>query len=153
MQNRLLVNPMNKIKIYTDGACKGNPGNGGWGAVIILNDVVKEIKGYSKNTTNNKMELLSSIMALRTVDGVGDIEIYTDSMYLKNGITNWIHNWKKNNWLNSSKKIIKNKELWEEIDKFNNIYNISWRWVKAHNGDCYNERADELANIAIKEMN
>ena len=99
------------------------------------------------------MELLASIMALRTVDGEGDIEIYTDSMYLKNGITNWIHNWKKNNWLNSSKKIIKNKELWEEIDKFNNIYNISWRWVKAHNGDFYNERADELANIAIKEMN
>ena len=153
MQNRLLVNPMNKIKIYTDGACKGNPGNGGWGAVIILNDVVKEIKGYCKNTTNNKMELLASIMALRTIGSAEDIEIYTDSMYLKNGITNWIHNWKKNNWLNSSKKIIKNKELWEEIDKFNNIYNISWIWVKAHNGDFYNERADELANIAIKEMN
>jgi len=139
------------LKIYCDGACSGNPGKGGWGVILIWGDIVKEISGYEVETTNNRMEMKAAIEGLKIVKKNVDIEIYTDSKYLCEGITNWIHKWKKNRWLSKS-KIIKNIDLWQELDVLANNFNISWNWVKGHNGDFYNERADKLATNAIKKM-
>jgi ribonuclease HI len=140
---------MNKILIYTDGACKGNPGPGGWGVVIIENNKETELYGKENNTTNNIMELTAPIKALEYFKSKKNIIIYTDSNYVKLGITDWINKWKKNNWLNSKKIAVKNKSYWMTLDKLNHFHNIDWRWVKAHNGDFYNERADFLATNAI----
>ena len=138
-----------KFKIYTDGACSGNPGPGGWGAVIFDKDnTQKNISGNEKNTTNNRMELLAAIMALKKIKSGSDVVIYTDSTYVKNGITEWVVNWKKNDWKNSNKKPVKNKDLWEELDLLANQFEISWNWVKAHSTDELNNEVDLLARDA-----
>ncbi len=141
---------MSKIKIYTDGACSGNPGPGGWGAVIINDNITNELYGYEKNTTNNRMELLAVIRSLEYLEKTIEIEIFTDSTYVMEGITNWIKNWKKNNWLNSSKKPVKNEDLWKKLDKLTVDKEINWVWVKGHSGNPGNEKADYLARKAIK---
>ena len=138
-----------KIVIYTDGACRGNPGPGGWGAIIIENNIETELYGKKKNTTNNIMEMTAAIKALEFFKIKKNIVLYTDSNYLKLGITNWVYGWKKNNWINSKKEKVKNKPYWITLDKLNNLHNIEWKWVKAHNGNQYNERADKLATAAI----
>ncbi len=136
-----------KILIYTDGACSGNPGPGGWGAVIIYGDETKEIFGGEKSTTNNRMELLAAINALKSVCDDSEVVLCTDSQYVKNGITSWISSWTKNNWKNSKKQEVKNKDLWLELIDVSSKRNIEWRWVKGHAGHDFNERADELARI------
>ena len=141
-----------KYVVYTDGACSGNPGPGGWGA-IILDEEKNEtnISGKEKTTTNNRMELVAPIMALRKIKKVSEVIIYTDSTYLKNGITIWIKKWEKNNWKNTSKKPVKNKDLWIILNELSKEQIIDWRWVKAHAGNKYNEIADKLATEAIKD--
>ena len=140
-----------KYVIYTDGACSGNPGPGGWGA-IILNEEKNEtnISGKEKSTTNNRMELMAPIMALRKIKKASKIIIYTDSTYLKNGITTWIKNWEKNGWKNANKKPVKNKDLWVTLNELSKEHVINWKWVKAHAGNKYNEIADKLATEAIR---
>ena len=140
-----------KYVIYTDGACSGNPGPGGWGAVI-LNEEKKDtnISGKEQSTTNNRMELMAPIMALRKVKKASTIIIYTDSIYLKNGITTWIKNWEKNGWKNANKKPVKNKDLWVTLNELSKEHVINWKWVKAHAGNKYNEIADKLATEAIR---
>ncbi len=136
------------IKIYTDGSCIENPGKGGW-AAIILNDGNKtEIKGNKKDTTNNQMELLAPIQALKKIPKGSKVQIFTDSKYVKSGITEWIHNWKKNGWKTAGKQEVKNKELWLELDLLNNEFEISWNWVKAHSTDELNNKVDLLAKDA-----
>ena len=136
------------IKIYTDGSCIGNPGRGGW-AAIILNDGEKmEIKGSEKDTTNNQMELLAPIKALKEIPKGSKVEIFTDSKYVKSGITEWINNWKKNGWKTANKKEVRNKELWTELDYLNNEFQINWNWVKAHSTDKLNIEVDLLARSA-----
>ena len=137
-----------KIIIYTDGACKGNPGKGGWGVVIIDNNISKELSGSSNNTTNNIMEMTAAIEALSYFKSSKDILIFTDSKYVLLGVTEWVHNWKSNNWVNKKKEQIKNKTLWLELDRLNDFHSVKWQWVKAHNGDPGNERADYLASQA-----
>ena len=136
------------IKIYTDGSCLENPGNGGWAAIIIDDGKKTQIKGSKKNTTNNQMELLAPIEALKKIPKGIKIEIFTDSKYVKSGITEWIHNWKKNGWKTSDKQPVKNKELWEELDLLNNQFEISWNWVKAHSTDKLNNEVDLMAREA-----
>ena len=137
--------------IYTDGACSGNPGPGGWGAVILDEEKNEtNISGQEKSTTNNRMELTAPIMALRKVKKFSKIIIYTDSTYLKNGITTWIKNWEKNGWMSANKKPIKNKDLWVTLNKLSKAQDIDWKWIKAHAGNKYNEIADKLATEAIK---
>ena len=143
------MNKTEKVQIFTDGACKGNPGPGGWGAIIRFKGNEKEINGYKPLTTNNIMELMAVIESLKAISKPFDIEITTDSKYVKNGITAWIHNWKRNGWKTASKKPVKNKELWIELDNLIQKHNVSWKWVKGHSGHIENERADELANEAI----
>ena len=140
-----------KFKIYTDGACSGNPGPGGWGAVIFDNDNNQtNISGKEKNTTNNRMEILAAIMALKKIKCNSQITIYTDSTYVKNGITEWMLNWKKNDWKTASKKPVKNKDLWIKLDKLCEKNKVSWKWVKGHATNKYNNLADQLATSAIK---
>lgn len=140
----------NIIYIYTDGACKGNPGIGGWGALIMYNSHKKEIWGKEDNTTNNRMELTAVIEALKVIKNpVIPIIIITDSQYVKNGIETWIHNWKINNWRTSSKSAVKNDDLWKQLDSLSQNFNIKWQWVKSHSGHTENERADYLANLAL----
>ena len=138
------------IEAATDGACSGNPGPGGWGGLIIFDDNSElEIGGSEQNTTNNRMELLAAIKALEAITEKKEVTIYTDSMYLQQGITSWINNWKLNNWRTSSKKEVKNSDLWKRLDDLSNTLNVSWNWVKAHSGHPENERADFLANKGI----
>ena len=141
----------NKIQLFTDGACKGNPGVGGWGALIKQAKGVNELKGFQIHTTNNRMELVAVIEGLKSINKNENIQIITDSKYVKNGINQWIVNWKNNGWRTASKKPVKNKELWQELDTLVQNYNINWKWVKGHSGDPGNERADQLANEAIEE--
>ena len=143
---------MNKVEIFTDGACKGNPGPGGWGAILRYGTAEKEIYGSSKNTTNNIIELTAVIESLKNLKKPCELIITTDSKYVKNGITEWIHNWKKYGWKPAAKKEVKNKELWIELDSLIQIHSISWDWVKGHSGHPENERADLLANVAIEEL-
>ena len=146
-----MSNPQNIVYIYTDGACKGNPGPGGWGAVLKYGDSVKEIKGSAKNTTNNIMELTAVIEALRSLTRSCHIIITTDSNYVKDGITEWIHQWKKKKWTTANKNPVKNKELWQALEEETHRHKIKWEWVKGHSGHTENERADELANIATSQ--
>ena len=141
----------NIISIYTDGACRGNPGPGGWGVLLIYNDSQKELFGYSPDTTNNIMELTAVIESLKAIKRKCPIIIITDSNYVKDGITTWIQSWKQNNWRTANKKPVKNKELWIELDRLCGNYDIEWKWVKGHSGDPGNEKADFLANKAIDQ--
>ena len=136
------------IKIYTDGSCLENPGNGGWAAIIIDDEKKTQIKGSKKNTTNNQMELLAPIEALKKIPKGSEVQIFTDSKYVKSGITEWIHNWKKNGWKTADKQPVKNKELWEELDLLANEFKISWNWVKAHSTDKLNNEVDLIAREA-----
>jgi ribonuclease HI len=138
-----------KIKIYTDGACSGNPGKGGWGALIQENDNEKKLSGSELNTTNNRMELTAVIRALEHYDEAKEIEVFTDSKYVMQGITEWIKNWKTNHWKTSQKKDVKNKDLWVLLDSVSAKHDIKWSWVKGHAGDYGNEIADKLATQAI----
>lgn len=140
-----------KIKIYTDGACSGNPGKGGWGALIQENDNEKKLSGSELNTTNNRMELTAVIRALEHYDETKEIEVFTDSKYVMQGITEWIKNWKTNHWKTSQKKDVKNKDLWVLLDSVSAKHDIKWSWVKGHAGDYGNEIADKLATQAILE--
>ena len=133
------------IKIYTDGSCLENPGKGGWAAIIIEDGKKIQIKGSKKNTTNNQMELLAPIQALKKISKGSAVQIFTDSKYVKSGITEWIHNWKKNGWKTANKQKVKNKELWIELDLLNNQYDIEWTWVKAHSSDKLNNEVDLIA--------
>jgi ribonuclease HI len=137
-----------KITIYTDGACSGNPGKGGWAAVIIEDENEKTISGSEMLTTNNRMELLAVINALKEVSSV-EIDIYTDSKYVKNGIESWIKNWKMNGWMTAAKQPVKNKDLWLELDALVTKKEIEWKWVKGHSNDHYNTIVDEAARKAI----
>ena len=136
------------IKIYTDGSCISNPGNGGWAAIINMNGEIKKISGNEKNTTNNRMELIAPINALKNINSKDPIEIFTDSKYVKNGITEWINTWVLNNWKTSKKENVKNKDLWLELHKLNQSLNVKWNWVKAHAGNPLNEEVDMLAKKA-----
>ena len=136
------------IKIYTDGSCMGNPGKGGWAVIIINNKKKIEMKGSQKNTTNNQMELLAPIKALNKIPRGSKIQIFTDSKYVKSGITEWIHNWKKNGWKTANKQSVKNKELWTELDLLTEKFEIKWSWVKGHSTDKLNNEVDLLAKEA-----
>lgn len=144
---------MDKVTIYTDGACSGNPGPGGWGAILMFNDIKKEIYGSKKETTNNIMELTAALEALKLLKYPCEVTLYSDSAYLVNGFINgWIYNWKKNNWIASSKEPVKNKELWEELYKMTQIHKIQFVKVKGHSDNKYNNRCDELARNAILDL-
>ena len=143
----------NRIYIYTDGACKGNPGPGGWGALLKYKEHKKEINGFSKNTTNNIMELTAVIESLLIIKQKSDITIITDSNYVKDGITKWIANWKNKGWKTSNKKPVKNKDLWIQLDNEISRHKIKWNWVKGHANNVFNEKADSLARKYIEENN
>ena len=136
------------IKIYTDGSCLGNPGNGGWAAIIIIDKKKIQIKGSKKDTTNNQMELLAPIKALKKIPKGSNVQIFTDSKYVKSGITEWINNWKKNGWKTASKQPVKNKDLWTELDQMTNEFQIKWSWVKGHSTDILNNEVDLIAREA-----
>ena len=142
---------MNEVTIYTDGACSGNPGKGGWGAILINAKETKYMSGSKQLTTNNQMELTATIEALKAILKPSNIALYTDSQYVKNGITSWIFNWKKNGWKTANKKPVANKDLWIELEKYVDFHSVNWFWVKGHSGDKYNEIADELAVEAMNE--
>lgn len=144
---------MSEIIIYTDGACRGNPGPGGWGAVLESGSHYKELYGAAYNTTNNRMELTATIEALKAIKSPGrKIKLYTDSVYVKNGITQWMKNWKNNGWKTAAKKPVKNTDLWELLDQAQQQHEIVWCWIKGHAGHPGNEKADQLANRAIDEL-
>jgi ribonuclease HI len=134
-----------KVQIYTDGACLGNPGKGGWGAILIYKEHQKKIFGGEPETTNNRMEMKAVIESLRALKKSSEIILYTDSTYVKDGITKWIHGWKKNGWRNANRKPVKNSDLWQELDIETKKHRIEWIWVKGHSGNYYNEIVDELA--------
>ena len=144
--------PQDKIIIYTDGACSGNPGKGGWGAILMFKEHEKKISGGLKETTNNQMEIRAVIEALKIIKKSSQIIINTDSKYVMDGITKWINGWKKNGWRTADRKPVKNSELWQELDQEVNRHNIEWRWVKGHSGDKYNDIADELARNGISKI-
>ena len=141
-----------KVEIYTDGACKGNPGRGGWGVLLKHKDKKKELWGGENNTTNNRMELMAAIKALEALNNHSIVDLYTDSNYVRNGITEWIHNWKKNGWKTAAKKAVKNADLWQQLDLLSKQHTVEWHWVKGHAGDPGNERADQLANLGVEKL-
>jgi ribonuclease HI len=142
----------NSISIFTDGACRGNPGPGGWGVLILLEGEEITLYGGENSTTNNQMEMMAAIKALEYFREKKSIELVTDSNYLKDGIEKWIHGWKKNGWKTSAKKPVKNQELWMKIDALNHFHEVQWKWVKGHSGHRENEIADLLANKGIDEL-
>lgn len=137
------------VEIYSDGACRGNPGPGGWGAVVRTGGSDNDIFGFKKHTTNNEMELKGAIEGLKSITESSSVTLFTDSKYLVNGMKSWIHGWKKNNWRTAAKKPVKNKELWQALDIESKRHDVTWEWVKGHDGHPENERADALANHAI----
>ena len=143
---------MKTVNIYTDGACRGNPGIGGWGVLIEYEDFTKELFGGEKHTTNNKMELMAAIQGLKALNENCIVHLTTDSKYVMDGINSWIMNWKKNNWKNSQKQSVKNKDLWIKLDKLNEQHDVNWHWVKGHSGHPQNELADQLANKGIDTL-
>lgn len=142
---------MKRVLIYTDGACKGNPGKGGWGAILKYGDTCKELKGYEAETTNNRMELMGAIEALSTLKEPCEVDLTSDSQYLSKGVTEWMANWKRNGWRTAAKKPVMNQDLWMKLDNVIQMHKIKWHWVKGHAGHPENERCDELANIAIEQ--
>lgn len=140
------------INVYTDGSCLGNPGNGGWAFLVKKNDIISSRSGFVLNTTNNQMELTAAIKAIEFLDTNDVINLLTDSNYVKNGITSWIKNWKINNWKNSSKQPVKNKDLWERLDELNSIKSVNWQWVKAHSTNNYNNQVDLLARQSAESL-
>ena len=142
---------MSKVVIYTDGACSGNPGPGGWGAILFYGDKRRELKGGERNTTNNRMELMAAIQALEALTRDCRVELHTDSQYVQKGIHEWIHGWKKRGWLTADKKPVKNEDLWKRLDVARLRHHVDWRWVKGHAGHELNERADQLAREGMLE--
>lgn len=140
-----------KVVVYTDGGCRGNPGPGGWGAVLQFGGHEKEIYGYDSDTTNNRMELMAAISALELLSRSCKIELTTDSQYVRKGIIEWMDGWKKRGWKTAAKKPVKNKDLWQRLDAAVQSHNITWHWIKGHSGHAGNERADDLANRAMDE--
>ncbi len=145
-------NMLDIVQIFTDGACKGNPGIGGWGALMQYNGQTRELYGGVKLTTNNRMELLAVIRALETLKRPCKISLHTDSIYVQKGISEWIHSWKKQNWRNSNKKEVKNNDLWKQLDQLIQPHQIKWLWVRGHSGHDGNERADRLANKGVESV-
>ncbi|MGD8515176.1 MAG: ribonuclease HI [Granulosicoccaceae bacterium] len=143
---------MDKVEIFTDGACRGNPGPGGWGVLLRYGKHEKTLKGAERDTTNNRMELMAAIMGLESLKRGCAVSVTTDSQYVRNGITKWMHNWKKRNWKTADRKPVKNQDLWQRLDKATHEHEIEWHWVRGHTGHPENECADELANEAIDEM-
>ena len=143
---------MKKVEIYTDGACRGNPGSGGWGALLIHNETERKLFGGTEDTTNNRMEMQAVIEALNTLKTSCEITLYTDSKYVMDGINKWLPAWKSRNWTTANKKPVKNRDLWELLDKAVTKHNIEWNWVKGHTGNIGNEEADALANRGIDEL-
>jgi len=141
-----------RIVIHTDGACSGNPGPGGWGAILEWSGRRREIKGGEAHTTNNRMELMAAISALETLKRPCDVDLHTDSQYLRQGITSWIHGWKRNGWKTADRKPVKNADLWVRLDTAVAHHTVHWHWVRGHSGHDLNERADELAREAIAEL-
>jgi ribonuclease HI len=141
-----------KVEVYTDGSCLGNPGPGGWAAVFILNTKRTNISGFEKNTTNNRMELMAAIMAVKTMPNYVHIDLYTDSTYVKNGMTVWVKDWEKNNWISASKKPVKNKDLWVELNLLSKDRDIEWIWVRGHSDCTNNNNADFIAKSAIVSL-
>ena len=142
---------LSKVEIYTDGACKGNPGPGGWGCILMSNGVEKELYGYEANTTNNRMELMAVIAALEALKKPCEVDLHADSQYVLKGIKEWIHGWKVRGWKTADKKPVKNDDLWMRLDAATKPHKIKWHWVKGHAGHEMNERADQLANKGIVE--
>lgn len=140
------------VEIYTDGACKGNPGPGGWGALLLCGAHQKELFGGEANTTNNRMELLAAISALEALTRRSEVRLITDSQYVKNGIQSWIQNWKRNGWKTSARKAVKNADLWKRLDSAVSQHQVEWVWVKGHSGNPGNEKADELANRGAESV-
>ncbi len=140
------------VVIHTDGACSGNPGPGGWGAILTFGDREKELRGGESNTTNNRMELMAAISALEALTRRSDVALYLDSEYVRKGISQWIYNWKRNGWKTADKQPVKNAELWQRLDAAVGRHEVNWHWVKGHAGHDYNERADELARSAIAQI-
>jgi ribonuclease HI len=141
-----------EVVIHTDGACSGNPGPGGWGAVLTSGRHRKELSGGEDNTTNNRMELMAAIRALEALKRPSVVHLFTDSAYLRNGITSWIYGWKRNGWLTSERKPVKNVDLWQRLDQALARHDVQWHWIRGHAGDTENERADKLARAAIREL-
>jgi ribonuclease HI len=141
------------IEIFTDGACRGNPGPGGWGALLRHDGVEKELKGYAPDTTNNRMEMQGAIEALKALKKPSSLTLTTDSKYVIEGITTWIHGWKRRGWKTANKAAVKNEDLWHELDALNQLHDVTWAWVKGHSGHIENERVDSLANQAIDAYN
>jgi len=142
---------MSDVEIYTDGACRGNPGPGGWGVVLFSGGQQKELRGGVADTTNNRMELTAAIQGLATLKRSCKVTVYTDSQYLRRGISEWLASWKKNDWRTKGKRPVKNADLWQELATLAAKHNVEWLWVKAHSGNPGNERADQLANIGVEE--
>jgi ribonuclease HI len=143
---------MEKVKVYTDGACKGNPGPGGYGCIIVRKGKTLELKGGEKATTNNIMEMTAAIVALQQLEKPSEVELTTDSQYLVKGMTEWVDGWIRKNWVNASKQPVKNKDLWQELLQLSERHKIKWIWVRGHNGHPENERADTLANEGLAEL-
>lgn len=143
---------MKKVEIFTDGSCLGNPGPGGWGALLRYNGVEKELSGSSEDTTNNRMELFAAIAALEKLNQPSKVILTTDSRYVQRGVTEWLAGWKKNNWRTAARKPVKNKDLWERLDNQLKVHDVEWHWVKGHAGHAENERVDELATAAAQSL-
>jgi len=143
---------LKKVEIFTDGACRGNPGPGGWGALLRYGDVERELYGGAADTTNNRMELQAAIEALKVLSQRCSVDLTTDSVYVKNGITTWLDGWKKKGWKTAARKPVKNVDLWQALDEENQRHDVRWHWVKGHSGHVENERADLLANLGIDEL-
>ena len=143
---------MDKVEIFTDGACKGNPGVGGWGALMMAGDAQKELFGGELNTTNNRMELTAVIESLRALKCPCEVVLHTDSQYVQKGISEWIHGWKARGWKTSTKEPVKNADLWQALDEAQAVHKVDWRWVRGHNGHPGNERADQLANLGVESV-
>ncbi len=150
--DKTIPEKITKVQVFTDGACRGNPGPGGWGALLRCNDSEKELHGAERATTNNRMELMAAIQALESLKRPCEVTLTTDSQYVRKGITEWIDNWKRRGWKTADKKPVKNQDLWQRLEQATHKHKIHWKWIKGHSGHAENERADALANKAVDEL-